>query len=366
MERKITKLENSHVEVVVTAEEEAWKKAQDKAFDKLAANVEIDGFRKGKAPKNLVRAKIDPMKVFDDAVNLMLPEMYREIIEIDQIKPFAQPKVEVVGISDTTLEVKFTIVTEPEVELGEYKNLEIGHNEVNVSDDEVELAVKKISEENATLVLKEDAAELGDTVVMDFVGTINGEPFDGGAANNHELELGSHQFIPGFEEQLVGVKPGEHRVVKVKFPENYVEELKGKDAEFACDIHEIKAKQYPELTDDLVKEQNIPNVSSVDQLKAYKRDELQKEKEKQERSDYIRKALDLIIKSSKLSIPDEIIEEQMESRREDFNNQLAQSGLNLEQYLNIIGQTEEQFNGQLREDSLKSLNEFLVLNAFCS
>ena len=242
MERKVKKLEQGHVEVLVTVDEKTWKDAQEKAFNKLAENVTIDGFRKGKAPKNLVRSRIDQMKVLDEAINALLPKMYQEIIEKDGVRPYARPQVDVTKVSDTELEVKFLLAVAPEVKLGKYKGLEIGKKEAKVTKKDVEEALENTLKDNATLVVKEDVAAKGDTVVMDFVGKINGEAFEGGSANNHELELGSGQFIPGFEDQLVGHKAGEEVLVKVKFPENYTPELKGKDAEFECKIHEVKAK----------------------------------------------------------------------------------------------------------------------------
>ncbi len=362
MERKLTKLEHSHLEVLVTVDEKSWKDAQDKAFKKQAANVTVDGFRKGKAPANLVRAKVDQMKVLDDAINSLLPIAYREILEQDGVKPYAQPKVDVTKVSDKELELKFTIVTAPEVKLGAYKGLKVGHGETAVSDKEVDDAVNQVLSQNASLVLKEGESKLFDTVVIDFVGTIDGVAFEGGSAQNHELELGSHSFIPGFEEQLVGHKAGEHVEVNVKFPENYVEELKGKDAVFACDIHEVKEKKLPELNDEFIKEQKINGVETVEQFKAHKRQELENQKAEQEKRDYIVKLLDEIVKGSEIDIPEEIIEQQVAGSRRDLEQRMAQSGMTLEQYLQIIGQKEEEFTAQLQENAKKDISRFLVID----
>jgi len=361
MERKVTKLEHSHVEVLVTVDKEAWQAAQKKSFDKLAANVTIDGFRKGKAPEHLVKAKVDPMKVMDEAINLLLPDIYRDIITADGIKPFAQPKVDISKISDTELEVKFTIVTAPEVKLGAYTGLKIGHQAVKVTEKDLEAALDAVKNQNASLVLKEDAAALGDTVVMDFSGTIEGKPFEGGSATNHELELGSHAFIPGFEEQLVGHKAGEHIDVKVTFPQNYMDELKGKEALFACDIHEVKEKKVPELTDDLVKELKIKDVETVDAYKEFKKNELKVNKEAEEKRAYIAKLTDEIAKASTVDIPDEIIDSQMASRKEDLENKIKQSGLTLEQYLQFVGQKEEEFLAKLKDESKHDVTNYMVM-----
>lgn len=361
MERKLTKLEHSHVEVVVTVDEKTWKDAQNKAFNKLAKDVTVPGFRKGKAPENLIKGKIDQVKVMDEAINGLLPTLYKDILDNEDVKPFAQPKVDVTKLSDKELEVKFLIVTAPEVKLGAYTGLKIGHSEVKVSADEVKKAVEDILAQSATLVVKEGEAKEGDTVVMDFVGKVDGKEFEGGSSKNYELKLGSHQFIPGFEEQLVGHKAGEHVDVKVKFPENYTPELKGKDAEFGCDIHEVKETKLPELNDEFVKGLKLEGVETVDALKASKKTELETNKAASERREYMGKLLEAIAKNSKVDIPEEVIEQQIASRKQDITQRMAQSGLTLEQYLSIVGQKEEQFNETLRAESVRDVTNFLVM-----
>lgn len=361
MERKVTKLENSHVQVDVVVDEKTWKDAQEKAFNKLAENVTIDGFRKGKAPKNLVRSKIDPMKVLDEAINALLPKAYQEILEQDGIRPYARPQVDVTKVSDTELEIKFILVVAPEVKLGKYKGLEIGKETVKVTAKDIEEALEGARKDNATLVVKEGASVLGDTVVMDFVGKVGGEAFEGGSAENYELELGSNQFIPGFEDQLVGHKAGEAVLVNVKFPENYTENLKGKDATFECTIHEVKEKKLPELNDEFVKELKIEGVDSVEAFRARKESDLKREKETQARRQYMAKLVEAIAKDAQVELAPEIVESQTESRREDVIKRIEQSGIQLEQYLQILGQTEEQFMAQIREQALKETVEYVVL-----
>ena len=361
MERKVTKLEHSHVQVDVVVDEKSWKDAQEKAFNKLAENVTIDGFRTGKAPKNLVRSHVDPMKVLDEAINALLPKIYTEILEKDGIRPYARPAVDVTKVSDTELEVRFVLVTAPEVKLGQYKGLEIGKKEVKVTKKDIEEALEGARKDNASLVIKEGESALGDTVVMDFVGKVDGVAFEGGSADNHELELGSHQFIPGFEEQLVGHKAGEKVNVNVKFPENYTPELKGKDATFECLIHEVKEKKLPELTDEFVKELKIEGVDSVEAFRAKKEQDLKVQKENEARREYMAKLVETIAKNSKIDLAEEIIENQVQSRKEDMVKRIEQSGIKLEQYLQILGQSEEQFTAQIREQALKETTEYIVL-----
>ena len=362
MERKVTKLENSHVEVLVTVDTDSWKKAQEKAFKKVSANVKVDGFRPGKAPEAMLRKRVDNMKVIDEAINDLLPTLYKNVLDNEDVKPMAQPKVEVTKLSDTDLEVKFTIVVSPEVELGEYKGLKIGKEEPKVTAEDVDAAIAALQKQNATLVVKDGAAELGDTIVMDFVGSVDGVPFEGGAAENHELELGSGQFIPGFEDQCVGLKAGDKKDINVTFPENYTAELKGKAAVFAITCHEVKAKKIPELNDEFVKDLSIPEVSTIDALKAHKEKELLEQKKAEVRRVYLNKVVAAIAEKSKISIPDEIIDEQVASRKKDMENRMKQSGLTLDQYLSILGQKEEDFMAKLKEDSKADFTRYLVVD----
>ena len=361
MERKITKLESCHVQVDVVVDKDSWTAAQAKAFKKIAKDVKVDGFRPGKAPEALLRKHVDGMKVLDEAINSLLPTLYREILEQDHLEPFAQPKVDVTKVSDTELEVKFVIVTAPEVELGSYKGLEIGKKEVKVTAKEVNEAIEGLRKGNAYLVVKEGEAAEGDTVVFDFVGTVDGVAFEGGSAQNYELELGSHAFIPGFEESLVGVKAGEHRDVKVKFPEAYTPELAGKDAVFACDVHEVKEKKLPELNDDFVKDLGIKDVENLDALKENKKAELLANKENEAKRDYLAKLYEAIAKGSKIEIPSEMIEDQALAMRRDMEKRMAQSGLTFEQYLTFVGQKEEDFMNKLREDAKRDITNYFIL-----
>ena len=360
MERKVTKVKPCHVEVHVVVDEKSWKDAQEASTKKLCKEVQVDGFRKGNVPEAIAKRHINQGKMLDEAINSLLPSIYKEIMEEEKIEPFAQPQVDVTKISDTNLEVKFVIVTAPEVELGEYKGLKIGKKEVKVSAKEVEEEVEKLLKENASLVLKEGASEMGDTVVFDFIGTVDGKAFDGGSAQNYSLELGSHQFIPGFEEQLVGVKAGEHKDVNVTFPEQYTPELAGKAAVFACDVHEVKAKKLPELNDEFVKELNR-GVETVEALKENTKKDIQARKEQESKREFLEKLYEKIASGSKVEIPEEMIKEQAANMKKDMEQRMAQSGLTLEQYLQFTGQKLEDFDAQLEKDAKKDITNYFLL-----
>ena len=363
MERKVTKLEHCHTEVLVNVDKDLWKKAQDKAFNKIAANVSVPGFRKGKAPVNMLKGRVDQMKVFNEAINNVLQPVYEDVLKEEKIQPVARPSFDVTKLSEEELEVKVTIVTRPEVELGKYTDYKIGKETVEVKDEEIDASIEALRKQNATIAPKDGQAEKGDTVVMDFEGFVEGTPFEGGKAENYELELGSGAFIPGFEDQLVGATAGIEVEVKVKFPENYgPDEISGKDATFKCTIHEVKQKVLPALDEEFIKDLNIPEVKTLDELKANRKDALQKQKEDGARQNYINKLVEEIKKVSKFDIADEIIEEEKENRKKDMERRLQQSGIDLEQYLVLTKTSEEDFNKQMKDEARKGLESFLVMD----
>ena len=240
------------------------------------------------------------------------------------------------------------------------RNADLGYF---MSEEEINKALQDTVKQGASLVLKEGLAAEGDTVVIDFEGRVNGEVFEGGTATNYELELGSHTFIPGFEEQLVGKSAGEEVDVNVTFPHEYHEALKDKDAVFHCVVHEVKTKSVPELNDEFVKELNIEGVTTVEELKVRKTEEIKAEKTRKARSEYFGKLLDVIASNSKVAIPNEIIENQVQSSKKEIIGRMAQSGLTLEQYLQIVGQTEEDFMNKLHEDASRDARNYFILDA---
>lgn len=359
----VNKLENSHFEVLVEVDAAEWKASQEKAFKKLANNLQLPGFRKGKVPLAMAKAKIEQGAILNEALNEIVQPVFRNALEESKLVPMARPSYDVVKISDTELTLKFGIVVAPEVELGEYKGLTVGHNAVTVTDEEVTAKVAELTEKSAELVLKEEAAVLGDTVVLDFEGFVDGVAFEGGKSENHSLELGSGSFVPGFEEQLVGLKAGDAKDIIVTFPTNYVENLAGKEATFKIVIHEVKGKVVPELTDALVAEQNIANVATVADYNTHIRNELQTKKETDEKNAYIDRLLAKIREASKVELAHEIIHDEAHNMEENLKNQLQQSGLNLEQYLSMTGQTQEDLHHKFHEEAEVNLANFLIIDA---
>lgn len=363
MERKVTKLEHCHTEVLVNVDKDLWKKAQEKAFNKIASNITVPGFRKGKAPANMLKGRVNQMEVFNEAINNVLQPVYEDILKNEDIQPVARPAFDVTKLSEDDLEIKVTVATRPEINLGKYTGYELGKVTAEVKDDEVDAAIEALRKQNATVAPKEGQAEKGDIVVMDFEGSVDGVPFEGGAAENHELELGSGAFIPGFEDQLIGASAGIEVDVKVKFPENYgPDEISGKDAVFHCKIHEVKQKVLPELDEEFIKDLNIPGVADLEQLKANRKEALLKQKEANAKQDYLNKLVDEIKKVSTFDIPEEIVKEEAENRKKQLEQRLQQSGIDLEQYYLLTKTKEEDLNKQLAEEARKGLESFFVMS----
>ena len=361
MKRVVNKLENSKVEVVCDIETKVWKEAQEKAFEKLAKNLELKGFRKGKVPAEMARKHIDQGSIFNEAINGLLQPSFEEVIREEKLVPFARPAVDVTKVSDTELQLKFVIILPPEVKLGAYKGLEVKKAAVKVEEKEVDAAIEKLVAQNASLVVKEGAAAKGDTVVIDFVGSVDGKEFDGGKAENYSLELGSNSFVPGFEDQLVGHKAGEDVDVNVTFPTQYVPELAGKAALFKCKVHEVKEKVTPKLDAELIKELNIPEVKDEAGLREFEKKQLLQQKENEAGSKALQEVIEKIEKEAKIEIASEIVQEEVESMKKNMAQQVEQRGLTMEQYYQITGQKPEDIEKTMQGDALKNLRVMLCM-----
>ena len=362
MQRTLNKLENCRTEVVVTFEEAEWKAARADAFKKLAAKVEIKGFRKGHAPEQLVKERVSDMEVTNSALDVLLQKAYESALKEEGIVPVARPSADVKKLSDTECVVSIIIPTKPEITLGEYKNLDVEHKEVKVTDEELEAELKRRLADNAELVLKDDAAEKGDTVVIDFEGFVDGKAFDGGKAENHSLELGSGQFVPGFEDQLIGAKAEEQREVKVTFPSNYPEGLNDKDATFKVVVHEVKTKKVPELNDEFVTDLDIKDVTNVEQYREFVKKDLLEKAEKNEKSRFFDALLDKIVANATVKIPEAFVNEEVENMFNNLKAQVEQNGLDMDAYFKITNSKEEDVKAKMAVDARKNIERFFVLD----
>lgn len=349
---------------VLTVEVEADKVAQalDAAFKKVVRKVDVPGFRKGKVPRQIFEARFGVESLYQDAIDILLPEVYVEAIKETGIEPIDRPEIDVQQFAKgETFKFTATVQVKPEVELGEYKEIEIPDKDFSVSEEDVEEELKSMQQRHAELVVVEEGtAENGDTVVIDFEGFVDGVPFEGGKGEAYSLELGSGSFIPGFEEQVVGMACDEEKDIEVTFPEDYPsEELKGKKAVFKIKVHNIKRKKLPELDDEFAKD-----VSEFETLEEYKQD-IQKrisERKENERKSYLENtAVEKASEAATVEIPDVMIETEINQMLREFSDRLFMQGMNLELYLQYTGQEEAALREQMKDDAKKRVLQSLVL-----
>lgn len=367
MKRTIKKIGDSKIELTVEVDKDLWKTAQERAFDKVSSKVTVKGFRQGKAPKAMLRQYTSQEAVFNEAIEEVLNPVFAQAITEEKLEPFFRPNVNVTKLSFDELTIVYTFVTTPKATLGEYKGLKAKKVAPSVTDKEVEDSINNRLKSNAELVVTDKAAKLGDTVVFDFLGKTANEkgdmvPFDGGAAENYSLELGSNQFVPGFEDALVGVKSGEKKTIEITFPENYVKELAGKKAIFDCTIHEVKEKEIPALNDEAVKDLEIKDVTTVDGLKEFEKKRILEGKVRDADNQYYGDIVKQIVDGTKYEIADEVILNEATALENQFKKQIESNGLTFEQYLQITGAKEEDLKKNYKEEAEKNIKGFLALN----
>lgn len=349
----------------VTVPAEKVDKALDQAFKKVVKQINVPGFRKGKVPRPIFEQRFGVEALYQDAVDILLPEAYGEAIDETGINPVAQPEINVTQIEKgKDFEFEATVTVEPEVQLGDYKGLEIEKQDSELTDEDLQEAIDHSLGHLADMVVKEDGAvENGDTVNIDFDGYVDGEQFEGGQADGYDLEIGSGSFIPGFEDQLVGVKTGEEKDVVVTFPEEYhAEELAGKEATFKTKVNEIKYKEVPELDDEIANELDS-DANSVDEYKENLRKRLSEQKaeeaENVEKEEAINKATD----NATIDIPQAMIDTELNRMVQEFGQRIQQQGLDLQTYFQISGQDESQLREQMKDDAEQRIKTNLTLSA---
>ena len=352
--------------VTFTIGQDKIQPALDQAFNKVKKNLNAPGFRKGHMPRAVFNQKFGEEALYDDALNAILPAAYEAAIAEHGLDVVAQPKIDVKSIEkgqDWTLTAE--VVTKPEVKLGAYKDLEVSvEASKEVTDEEVDAKLENERKNLAELVVKEGAAENGDTVVIDFVGSVDGVEFDGGKGENHSLELGSGQFIPGFEDQLVGAKAGDEVEVKVTFPEDYqATDLAGKAAVFVTKVNEVKVKEVPALDDELAKDLD-DEVETLDELKAKYRKELEAAKEIAFDDAVEGAALDLAVENAEIvELPAEMVEDEVHRAMNEFMGNMQRQGISPEMYFQITGTTQEDLHKQYEADADKRVKTNLVIEA---
>ena len=363
MSVKVENLDNNMAKLTIEVEADRLVEATKKAYNRQKNSISIPGFRKGKVPQQMIEKMYGPEIFFDEAANILIQEEYPKAYDECGLDIVSQPEVEVVQIEKGKPFI-FTaeVALKPEVKLGKYNGITVTRQDITVTDEDVENEIKSQLSRNARSIdVTDRAAQMGDTVVLDFDGSVDGVPFEGGKSENYTLELGSNSFIPGFEDQLCGKNLEEDIDVNVTFPEDYhAEELAGKAALFKCKLHKITAKELPELNDEFAEDQGFDSVAD------YKEDvkkTLTERKENAAKRTQEDEALAKIIADSKMDIPDAMIDFQVNQMLNEYANNLAQSGLSFEQYMQFTGMTLDQLKAQMRPDAEDRIKGSLVLEA---
>ena len=359
------KKEGNEGVLTVTVPAEKVDKALDQAFKKVVKQINVPGFRKGKVPRQIFEQRFGVEALYQDAVDILLPEAYGEAIDETGINPVAQPEVSVTQIEkgkDFIFDA--TVTVEPEVKLGDYKGLEIEKQDTELTDDELQESIDHSLGHLAEMVVKEDGAvENGNTVNIDFTGSVDGEEFEGGQAEGYDLEVGSGSFIPGFEEQLEGMKTGEEKDVVVTFPEEYhAEELAGKEANFKTKVNEIKYKDVPELNDEIANELDS-NAETVDEYKENLRKRLSEQKATEAENTEKEEAINKATENTTIDIPEAMVNTELDRMIQEFGQRIQQQGLDLQTYYQISGQNEDQLREQMKDDAEQRVKTNLTLTA---
>ena len=358
-----TKLENAKAKLQCTLEGDIWQKAKETAFKKLAAKVEIKGFRKGQAPKNLVEKYVSKQEILLDAAESLAQEALNNAIDEHQLTLIDRPSLGIDEMNEDKCVLSFTCPVYPDVNVKDYQKLKFEVEDVKVEDSDVDEAIAGVLNRKADLELKEDGeVEDGDTAVIDYEGFVDDVAFEGGKDENHELVIGSHSFIPGFEEQLIGMKSEETKDILVTFPEDYhAEHLKGKEAKFVVTVHEIKKKVLPELNDEFIQELKIDDVDTVDKYREYIKDNLTKNKEDAANREAENKLVEALTEIVEVDIPEVMIESEKNQLVQQYEQQMMQSGFGLQQYLQMINQDINQFKDTLTDQAVQRIKTFLGL-----
>ena len=364
MSLQVEKLEKNMAKLTIEVSADDLEKALQSAYNRQKSKISIPGFRKGKVPRQMVEKMYGAEIFYDDAANALLPKAYSEAYDECGLDIVSQPKIDIVQIEKGKPFI-FTaeVATKPEVTLGEYKGLKVDKVSNRVTQKEIDAKLQEEAEKNARTITVEDRpVQDGDEVILDFEGFVDGEAFEGGKGENYPLTIGSGSFIPGFEEQLIGVESGKETEVNVTFPEDYhAEDLKGKAAVFKCTIHEIKAKELPEIDDEFAAE-----VSEFDTLDEYKADikaKIKEQKEREGKSKQEDQAVEQAIANASMKIPDAMIDTQARQMLDDFSQRMAQQGLTIEQYYQFTGSSAEKMMEDLKPQAVKRIQTRLVLEA---
>ena len=349
------KAKNVH-EITIDINGEKWEKILDNTFKKVIKTVKIDGFRQGKAPRNIFEKKYGKQTLVSEAVENSIQDAYKEALNKFDGEPIMQPSVEVLKADSEGVTYKFIFTTKPDVKINKYTNLGVKAPNVKVTSKEVDEEIEKARKQYADLQVKEGAIEDGDVAIIDFEGFDGDVAFDGGKAENYSLEIGSHSFIPGFEEALIGLKAGDKKDVNVTFPEDYhAENLKGKPVVFKVTINEVKTKVYPELNEDFFLDLGMEDVKTVEDFKKTVKEALMAQKENEAENKYIDELFEALLKETTVDVPHQLIHEEIDEMVKQYEERLKMQGLTLEQFYKYTNSDEETLRTQMHDEASKRI-----------
>lgn len=347
------KAKNVH-EVIIEINGDEWEKILDETFKKVIKKVKIDGFRPGKAPREVFEKKYGKAALVMDAAEDATQKAYKKALDEFQGEPIIQPTVAIEKADENGVTYKFTFTTKPEVKINKYTNLGVKAPKVKVTEKDVEEEIENVRKQYADLQVKEGTAAEGDTVIIDFEGFDGDKPFAGGKAENHSLEIGSHSFIPGFEEALVGLKAGDKKDVNVTFPEDYHEaSLKGKPVVFKVSVNEVKTKVYPELNEDFFLDLGLEGVKTTEDLKKTIKEAMTTQKEYEAENKYLDELFEALLNEVEVEVPHELIHEEVDRMVGEYEDRLKMQGLTLEQFYKFTNSNEESLRSQMHEEAEK-------------
>lgn len=363
MEYSIQKLSKSKVEIAINVTKEEWAADVKQSYEKNKYKYSLEGFRKGKVPMNVLINRYGKEFLYEDALDETLSKHYSEIIKNDNLEVVGDPDVDLKEVSEDGLKAVITVAVKPEFTLGQYKGLTFKKDSVKVTAKEVQAVIDRELNNRARLVEKTEGEVVkGDTVVLDYSGSIDGVKFEGGTAENQRLEIGSGAFIPGFEDQLIGMKAGESKDITVTFPKDYTADLAGKEAVFAITVHEIHTKELPVLDDEFVKDID-DELNTVAEWKAQIKKELAPKKEENAEAKLENDMIDAIVKNTEIEIPECMVEEELDYRIQELEHSMSQYGLKFEDYLKYTGTTVEDIKKEKRAEAVKNIKSRLVIEA---
>ena len=365
MKTELTKLEGNVVELKVEFDSEEWKASQNKVLKRVAQNINVPGFRKGKAPVAMIKQRINMSMLLEDAMEQLLNDRYTQLLKDNGVEPVAQPEVTPDEITEKVLKVTLKIQEKPDVTLGQYKDIEVKKDEVNVTDEDIDNEIKSIQKRNAEWVVKEEGeVEEGDTAVIDYEGFMDGVAFEGGKDENHHLVIGSGQFIPGFEDQVKGMKANEEKDIVVTFPEDYqASDLAGKEATFKVVVHEIQYRTLPEIDDELAKDAGIDGVETLEDLKTNIQTRLQNQRETEAEDKYTNELYEKVIENTPIDVPAVMIDNEVNAMLEEVKRNITSQGLDFDTFTKLTGQDENAIREELRPQADSRVRFNLILEA---